>query len=90
MKTRRAKRTTYERAWSPSFRELFDLASADWTPPATVRITHSSRRLTMRAIFKTPAGTVVTATSRCARIGDTWFADSEQLSITATITGGAA
>lgn len=92
MKARRGRstRTTYTRAWSPAFMELFDLVPDDWTAPATVRITHSSRRLTMRAVFRTPAGVAFTATSRSARVGDTWFADSEQLSITATIAGGAA
>jgi len=69
--------------WKEDFREFFDLAGKDWTPPATVRSTVNSARdrLTLVGRFLRPDGVVVKCTTRCERDGEDWFTAERGLSL---------
>jgi len=69
--------------WKNDFREFFDLAPADWTPPPAIRSTVNSARdrLTIVGQFLRPDGVVVKLTTRCKREGDAWFTVDRNLSL---------
>jgi hypothetical protein len=72
----------YWKPWSAAMAEAFGLGAlgSGWTPPAQVRVSPGSRRMTFSARFTNQAGQVMTARLRCARDGaGEWFVTSSEL-----------
>jgi len=57
-------------SWVPTMAELFDLAPADWTPPAQVKIHRGIRHSTWTARFTTPTGDTPLAKVRLEHCAD--------------------
>ena len=72
--------------WKDEFREFFELAGPDWTPPAAVRSSVNAKRdrMTMVGRFHQPDGTEVKLTSLCEREGATWYLVEQRLDLRMT------
>ncbi|HUO23675.1 MAG TPA: hypothetical protein VMU59_14255 [Caulobacteraceae bacterium] len=90
MKRRQRTSVVYERAWSETMIELFDLVGADWQRPATIKVRRTARGATVTALFVSPDGVRFTATARCREAGGRWTQVSESLGIAFTLRGAAA
>lgn len=79
---------TTREPWSPTFAELFRLASPEWTAPATVLIRHGVRRSSIVADFRNPAGQAFRLTTRIDRIAREVI--SEEMALRFSLKGKAA
>jgi len=75
--------------WSPSFWDLFDLASRDWHAPDTIVVRDNARRtrMSVQAVFVRPDGVQVRMTARLLKDAEGgWTQVAETLRIRATLT----
>lgn len=72
--------------WSESFREFFDLAPADWTPPEHIKSTLNAARdrLVLEGRFWRPDGTRVKLKTFLRREGEDWFVIERKLDVRLT------
>lgn len=70
--------------WSEALGEIFTIADASWTPPATVRSTLNpdTDRLTLRGVFTQVDGSELKLTAKLERDSDgVWWGVHQQLDI---------
>ncbi|MFC5372871.1 hypothetical protein ACFPIF_09925 [Brevundimonas faecalis] len=73
--------------WEDHHREIFRLASEDWTPPADIAVRHGVRSWTLTAIFTMPEGSRATLTTRLVRTATGAVRADEGMKFAFTVRG---